>query len=58
MFIVEKPIRGRQVSRLKFDSIANMSKNFRLMNMQLINEKKMLLSFGINNKNMVFFFYN
>ncbi|OUM56721.1 hypothetical protein PIROE2DRAFT_65398, partial [Piromyces sp. E2] len=48
----EKPINGRQLSRLKFDSIVNINKNFRLMDMQLINEKKMLLSFGINNKNM------
>ncbi|ORX50719.1 hypothetical protein BCR36DRAFT_404331 [Piromyces finnis] len=45
-------INGRQLSRLKFDSIENMNKNFKLMNIQLINEKKMLLSFGINNKDM------
>jgi len=33
---------------LKIDSIQNINKDYKLLDIQLLNEKKMILTFGIN----------
>ena len=52
---MENPLKGKRISQLKIDSIRNVNKNYCLMDMQLMNEKKMILTFGINNASMVLY---
>ncbi|ORX76316.1 hypothetical protein BCR32DRAFT_271350 [Anaeromyces robustus] len=48
---LEGELSNKQLSRLKIDSIQNITKNHKLLDMQLMNEKKLILTFGIYNKN-------